>query len=328
MTELILAIAILIGLVAVSYLAEALRPAPKPPTVLAWAPDIPIRSTTVGGVRLRYIVAGDGPPLVLLHTLRTQLDMFQRVIPELARRFRVHALDYPGHAYSDIPAVSYSADYFVGIVGEFLEQLGLRDAVLVGESIGGSIALVLAARKHRGVGRVLAINPYDYDGGRGLRRASLLANILFGVNNVPVLGGTVTRLRLYPIVKAVLEGGLARKSSLPVALARELYRVGNRPGHYRAFMALVHQWPSWERARAEYGNIDLPVLLLYGDRDWSRPAEREANARLIPGARTRVVPAAGHFLSLDAPEAIVTAVAELTAGNGEWPAGTPSLARA
>jgi pimeloyl-ACP methyl ester carboxylesterase len=59
----------------------------------------------------------------------------------------------------------------------------------------------------------------------------------------------------------------------------------------------------------EYGSIDRPVLLLYGDADWSRPEEREANARAIPGAEYVVVEHAGHFLSLDAPGAVIEGVA-------------------
>src|SRR5438445_12842232 len=116
MTGLMIAIGVAAGLVLVSYLMDALRRPPTAPEQLAWAPGIPIRSITVNGVRLRYIVAGEGPPLVLLHTLRTQLDMFQHVVPELARRFRVYALDYPGHGYSDIPEASHAADYFAGMV--------------------------------------------------------------------------------------------------------------------------------------------------------------------------------------------------------------------
>lgn len=300
--------AILLGLlVLVSYVVEALRAAPKPPEQLSWAPDIPIRYIDVNGLRLRYIVAGEGPTLVLLHTLRTQLDMFQKVVPELARRFRVYALDYPGHGYSDIPRGDYTADFFVTAVAGFLDRLDIEDATLVGESIGGTIALLLAARGNRRIRRVVAINPYDYDAGRGLRRSSILANALLGLSGVPILGPTMMRLRQFPIEKRIFEGGVARKESLPLPLAREMYRVGNRPGHRRAFMSLVHHWPSWERARAEYGNIDRPVLLLYGDSDWSRPNEREANARAIPGAEYLVVKEAGHFLSLDAPNAVIEA---------------------
>ena len=298
----------LAAVVALSYVIDAARAAPAVPATLSWAPDIPIRSVDVGGARLRYVVTGDGPDLVLLHTLRTQLDMFQKVVPLLARRFRVYAVDLPGHGYADIPAADYTADFFVTTIASALDRLGVRGATVVGESIGGSIALQLAARHHPGVARVVAVNAYDYDGGRGIRRSSALANLLFGLNDVPVLGATVSRLRSYPVVRAVLAGGLRHRSALPPALAREIYRVGNRRGHARAFASLVRHWASWEAGRAEYGRIDLPVLLVYGDHDWSREPERLADAADVPGADLRIVPDAGHFLSLDAPEALAGAI--------------------
>ena len=143
---------VLAALVPLSYLIEALRRAPAPPTSVPWEPEIPVRWVTVDGVRLRYLVAGSGPPLVLLHTLRTQLDLFQRVIPALARRYQVYALDLPGHGHSDIPAAEYTADLFIDAVAGFLQQLEIEQAVLVGESIGATIALGLAARRHPGSG--------------------------------------------------------------------------------------------------------------------------------------------------------------------------------
>src|SRR5512134_4147196 len=91
--------ALIAALVPVSYLVEALRTAPAPPLRLPWAPDASLDSVVVDAGRLRYLAVGEGPPLVLLHTLRTQLDMFQKIIPTLARRFRVYAPDYPGHGY-------------------------------------------------------------------------------------------------------------------------------------------------------------------------------------------------------------------------------------
>jgi len=306
--ETMIIVSALAALVAVSYLIEALRSAPVAPDRLDWARDVPIRYVDVKGTKLRYIASGQGPALVLLHTLRTQLDMFQKVIPDLAKRFRIYAMDYPGHGYSDIPEATYSSEFFVTRVARFLDQLDIRDAVIVGESIGGSIALLLAARHNPRVRAVVAINPYDYDGGRGIRRSSVLANILFGLNNVPVLGSTVTRLRLYPIVKRVLEGGVYRRGALPATLARELYRVGNRRGHYRALMSLVRHWRSWERARVEYSSIDVPTLLIYGDHDWSRGDERQSDRQAIPGAELRIIKDAGHFLSLDAPHEVVQAV--------------------
>jgi pimeloyl-ACP methyl ester carboxylesterase len=283
---------------------------------LPWAPDIPARYVAVDGTRIRYIAVGSGPALVLLHTLRTQLDMFQKVIPQLATRFRVFALDYPGHGHSDAPDANYAAEFFVEAVAGFLDRLNIEDAIVAGESIGGTIALLLAARRNPRVRRVIAINPYDYDRGRGLRRSSTLANLFIGMSGIPVLGAMVRRVQPYPAVKRILQGGVHRRESFPPALLRELYAAGKEPGHLRAFMRLVHHWPSWEEVRAEYGNIDVPVLLLYGDHDWSREAEREADRRSIPGARMRVVENAGHFLALDAPNALVQAVFEFAAEPG------------
>lgn len=299
-----------------SYLVEALRTAPDPPETLAWSPEIPIRYLDLDGVRIRYIATGQGPAVVLLHTLRTQLDLFQRVIPELARIHRVYALDYPGHGWSDIPAAEYSPELFVQAVGRFLDRMDIHDATLVGESIGGSVALLLAARSHPRVQRVIAINPYDYDRGRGLRRSSALANLVFGASRIPVVGPMVMRFRNPVIEGRILGGSVHREGALPPAFTRDVYAVGNRRGHYRAFMSLIRNWPAWESARSEYPSIERPVLLLYGEHDWSRPGEREANRRDIPGAELRIVWGAGHFLSLDDPESVVRGITEFVSPEG------------
>jgi pimeloyl-ACP methyl ester carboxylesterase len=307
------AAAALITLVGVSFLIDALRSAPEPPRQLSWAPAIPLQYTDVDGLKLRYVVTGEGPPLLLLHTLRTQLDMFQKVVPQLARSFRVYALDLPGHGYSDIPRADLSPELFVRAVAGFLDRLQLGGVTVVGESIGGAIGLLLAARHNPRVKQVIAINPYDYDRGRGLRRATPVANLIFATGGVPVLGSTVTRLRSAPVESLVFRGGVRRRDSFPPELLAELSRVGNRPGYMAGFQTLVRHWPDWEEARREYGAIDRPVLLLYGEHDWSRPPEREADRAAIPGARLQIVPDAGHFLALDAPDEVVKAVKEFAA---------------
>lgn len=291
--------------VVVSYVVEAMRSAPATPTRLSWAPEVPIKYVKINGINLRYVDVGEGPPLVLLHTLRTQLDMFQKVIPELSKYFRVYALDYPGHGFSDIPTVEYTPEFFTDVVARFLEQLNIQDAIVAGESIGGSISLVLAARHNPRVKQVIAINAYDYDAGRGIMRGSPVAKLLFSLNNVPILGSTFWRLRQYPVFKLIMEGGVVQNDALPSALLREMHEVGNRPHHYRAFMSLVRHFVGWEDARANYAKIAVPVLLVYGEGDWSRPDEREANHRAIPGAQMTIVKDASHFLSLDAPDALI-----------------------
>ena len=77
--------------------------------------------------------------------------------------------------------------------------------------------------------------------------------------------------------------------------------------HYRAFMSLVRHFSEWEQLRQEYGEIEVPVLLIYGDHDWSRPREHEANLRAISRttASLAVINEAGHLLSLDQPDEVI-----------------------
>src|SRR5919197_4487655 len=98
-----------------------------------------LHRASVNGADIRYLRVGRGKPIVLLHTLRTQLDYFDRLREYVdTGRVEVIAIDLPGHGESSAPAVDYTAGYFTDTVGALLDVLELRDAVVVGESIGGS----------------------------------------------------------------------------------------------------------------------------------------------------------------------------------------------
>jgi pimeloyl-ACP methyl ester carboxylesterase len=261
----------------------------------------------VDGVNLRYMKVGKGEPLVLIHTLRTQLDYFQKVIPTLADHFEVYALDLPGHGHSDIPSGEYSRDFLTGFAEGFLLKLNLRDVTLVGESIGGVIALTLASRGKVGIKRVISLNPYDYGSGGGIRRSSLLASIVFAAIQWPVIGRVVSNSEA-PVLRTILEGGFCNKKALPEDLVDELKSVGSRKGFRRAERSLFRNWKSWIEAKGEYGKVRVPVTLVYGDSDWSRPLEREENHRRIPGSQLITLKDTSHFSSLENPEAIINII--------------------
>ncbi|MDH3638601.1 MAG: alpha/beta hydrolase [Gammaproteobacteria bacterium] len=303
-TVVLLIIVFLVATVLVSYVVEALRAAPPIPEKLSWAPDIPIRYTDLNGIRTRYIVTGNGPALVLLHTLRTQLDIFQKVIPALSKHFTVYALDYPGHGYSDIPQTEYVPDLFVNTVNAFLDTEDLQDVMLAGVSIGGTIPLLIAAQGNQRVKNVVSINPYDYGAGAGVGRGNAVAKVVVTLSKIPVIGATVMRLRNSMVERKIFEGGVSDPASLSPEFAKELFLVGTRKGHYVAFMNLLNNAPAWEQARLEYQKIRIPVLLVYGNQDWSTAAEREQTEQLIPGVRRETVMNGGHFLTLDRPQEV------------------------
>jgi pimeloyl-ACP methyl ester carboxylesterase len=268
---------------------------------------------TVHGCELRYYRSGTGPPTVLLHPLRAQLEYFVPLLRHLdLADADVLAVDLPGHGQSSAPRTDYTASYFTDAAEGLLDAAGVREAVVVGESIGGAIALALAARHNPRVARVVALNPYDYGRRGGIRRSSALANVLFTAILWPVTGPVVARAGTRGVLSRVLAGGLYDSRNLPGDLVDELYRCGSLPGHARAFRSLCLQWESWLAARAQYPSIEVPVTLVYGDHDWSRPPEREANENVIHPTRTLTLAGCGHFSCLEKPAEIAQLIRETT----------------
>ncbi|MER6162652.1 alpha/beta fold hydrolase, partial [Streptomyces sp. NPDC001868] len=112
---------------------------------------------------LRYLRAGTGAPLVLLHTVRTQAEHFRDLIPLIADQYTVYALDLPGMGYSEIvPGASYDEPAMRAGVERLLTELDLHDVTLVGESMGAVLALTAAADLPDRVRRVVAVNAYDF----------------------------------------------------------------------------------------------------------------------------------------------------------------------
>ena len=85
---------------AISFLVERLRPIPKAPDRFDWARELQVAYVYILGSELRYVKSRKGTEfLLLLHTLRTQLDLFEKMIPQLSKEFTVYAFDYPGYGY-------------------------------------------------------------------------------------------------------------------------------------------------------------------------------------------------------------------------------------
>ena len=275
---------------------------------LNWPPDAVVKTASVAGCEIRYIRSGQGRPVVFIHTLRTQLEYFLPLLGALGPGLEAIVPDLPGHGRSSAPRVDYTADHFIDATEGLLEACGLEDAVLVGESIGGAIALGVAARHNPRVSRVIALNPYDYGRWGGIRRSSPLAYVLFTAILWPGVGHVVARAGTRGVLRRVLEGGLHDPRKLPSDFVDDLHRCGALPGHARAFRSLCLNWRSWIAARSRYAAIRVPVALVYSSHDWSRPEERTANARAIPGAALISAEGCGHFSSLDDPERIASIV--------------------
>jgi pimeloyl-ACP methyl ester carboxylesterase len=260
---------------------------------------------------VRFQKTGSGPPLLLIHTIRTQLEYFRALTPLLAGSHTVYAIDLPGHGHSPIdPSASFDEPYFRRAVIRFIEELDLSNVTLVGESIGGALALTVAASLPQRVRRVYAINPYDYETryGDGIRRGNWFANFIIGSLQIPLIGAMNASLENKIVLGKIMGGGYHDPRKLPADLLAEFNEVARRPGYKRTARKVLAGWQSWSKARDYYRQISAPVTLIYGDSDWSRPNERERTRSLIPVGQLVMLKNTGHFSAVENPSELARVI--------------------
>ena len=285
----------------------------------SWSPAGEIDFLTLSdGTRIRYLKTGSGPTLFLLHTLRTQLDYFQRLIPQLTDHYTVYAPDLPGLGWSDIgTGASYAEPAVREAIVEFVEALDLDDVTLAGESIGATLSLTASTQLGRRIRQIVALNTYDYP--EGVERANLLASILVKAMRIPVFGRVVSSMGNVKLLGGIMRGGFFDGSKLPKHFVEEQMRSGGRHGYSAVETGYFRALPSYIAARKLYPRGNVPVTLVYGDHDWSKPEEREETAQLLPGSRVITLSRSGHFGSLEHPDEIARILIKLAGSASKSP---------
>jgi pimeloyl-ACP methyl ester carboxylesterase len=141
----------------------------------------------------------------------------------------------------------------------------------------------------------------------------VIAALIFTLARVPFVGEAVMRLRNAALETRILRGGVVNQEALTPTFAALVYASGLRPGHYQAFLSLIRHAHLWDEAQDRYGEIEVPVLVVYGEKDWSSAKERRRTVRSIPGARVEEVRDGGHFLSLDQPKRLAELITRFAA---------------
>jgi pimeloyl-ACP methyl ester carboxylesterase len=205
-----------------------------------------------------------------------------------------------------VPGASYEEPAMRAGVERLLTELDLEDVTLLGESMGAVLALTTAADLPDRVRRVVAVNAYDFRG--GIARSSLLARVVVAGVLAPGVGPVVAGVEPKPALRRILQGGLGDKTALLPDYLDELLQVGRRPGYPAVARGVYQNLPSLIAARSRYPEIKAPIHLVYGEKDWSRPSDRQANKDLLPDAEFTQVPGAGHFIALERPEVLAALV--------------------
>src|SRR5262249_54613095 len=162
--------------------------------------------------------------------------------------------------------------------------------------MGATVSLTASTELEGRVRAVVACNPYDYP--KGVGRANRVASIYVGGARLPAIGSVVTAMENTPVLGIVLRGGLVDGSKLADPYLAELRRAGRRRGYPRVAREVFRNVESMIAARALYDHVTAPVALIYGEHDWSRPPEREANLAVLRADRSITLPETGHFAAL------------------------------
>jgi pimeloyl-ACP methyl ester carboxylesterase len=244
---------------------------------------------------------------VFLHGLGATKLSWLPLLPALAERHRVVVPDLPGHGESDKPRASYTPTFYAGVVRRLLDALDEPEAVLVGNSMGGRVALEVAARAPRRVRGLVLLDPAV--AGLPFPYYTRLLRLL------PVEAGALPLPMRRRLVMMGIRQLFAEPDRLPangyLAGADEFIRI-YRSG--RARVALLSSMRGlmtdradafWEKVR----RIDAPALLLWGDKDRLVPARLgELLARAMPAAELAVLPDVGHVPQFEVPETTIELV--------------------
>jgi pimeloyl-ACP methyl ester carboxylesterase len=274
----------------------------------------PVQLLPWHGRHLAVRRAGAGPSIVLIHGMAGSLTTWDPVFADLARSCDVIAIDLPGHGSSS-RARDYSLGSLAAAVRDILDALEVKTATIVGQSLGGGIAMQFMYQFPERCERLVLVS----SGGLGREVTPMLRALAVPGTGLALAG--VARLRHQRQVVAAgrfvrpLAGRLW--NDLPYML-RQMATLDD-PEIRRSFLATIHAVidiggqgiNAVEKLHLAAG---LPTLIVWGEHDRMIPSGHgRAAADLIPGSRFELIPGAGHYPHEDSPDLFVSLVAQFMA---------------
>jgi len=262
----------------------------------------------VAGIRTRFLSAGDGPAMVLLHADGENRRDWRWVLPDLATRHRVVAPDLPGFGGTGRPS-DCSPEFYERFVHEFIDVLGMDSAVLVGNSLGGLAALRTALHSPERVSALCLVA----SSGLGLEVSPALRMLtLSGVGDAATGWG---RSPIGAAQRSLLRAPLlfGQPTRVPRSWLAEQYRLALLPGFLDTTLAslrgLLDRHGQRQVLVGDLSRLPMPTLFVWGDRDRVVPV-RQAKAAVhrVPRGRLAVLAGTGHLPQVEQPERFAAAV--------------------
>lgn len=270
---------------------------------------------TLSRVRMHYIAAGRGEPVILLHGWPQTSYAWRKVMPLLADRYRLIAPDMPGLGDSSVPDGGYDKKTIAGDIWEMMhDHLGLDRFYLVGHDWGGPVAYRVAAT-HPDAVRALAILDVVIpgDGGDGFSQKGRRWHHAFH------MAEEIPETLIEGREREYLTWFWRYYTSLPGAVTEadmdEYMRTYGRPESMKAWLGYYRALPQDiedNLATARSQKLEMPVLALGGDGTWARKTEPlESLRRVANNVTGGVVANSGHNIPEEQPEAVAEQLAAL-----------------
>ncbi|MFJ6197889.1 alpha/beta fold hydrolase [Micromonospora sp. NPDC092111] len=279
------------------------------------------RHVTVDGRRVRHRVDGAGPPVVLLHGIGRSLRDFTDQHELLTHGFRVHSVDLPGHGGSLPMAGPATLPALARFVGRYLDAVGVdRPAHLVGNSLGGAVAMRLAVAEPSRVASLALVDS------AGFGREVTVALRLLAVRPLARVLLRPSRAVARRTERAIFhDPGYVTDERIAYALelARQPYAARVMAEIVRDLGTAGGVRPQWrDELLAEVARLDVPVLVVWGDRDLILPAAHLDAARArLPRARTHLFADCGHMPQIERADELHRMLREFWSAGAAPPAG-------
>ena len=271
-----------------------------------------LRELSIHDQRISYRTAGEGPVLLLIHGMAGSASTWRQVMPGLSRQYTVVAPDLLGHGHSDKPVGDYSLGAFASTLRDLLVALGHQRATVVGQSLGGGVAMQFSYQYPERCERLVLV------GSGGLGRE---VNPLLRWLSLPG-SDAVLRLACAASIRNAIEavGSLAARVGLqPAPVVAELWRSyasladdATRRAFLRTLRAVVDpRGQAVSAANRLHLAAEAPTLIVWGDADPIIPVEHAHAAHAaIPGSRLEIFAGVGHYPHCEAPERFVAILTE------------------
>jgi pimeloyl-ACP methyl ester carboxylesterase len=260
------------------------------------------REVNAAGLRIRYIRRGSGPAVVLLHGFSSSIYTWAEVVPRLAERYDVVAVDLPGFGGSEIPR-RLDAATTQRLLPEVMDGLGLQRASLAGNSLGGAIAAVTAARRPERVEKLVLIDAAGYN----LRREDR-PPLLRAMGRLPV--ALVRAFPPRPLQRLGLKQVFYDDSKVTEERVEEYLAPMARPGALEAAHEILTSGDDFGLPGL-LRQVRAPTLVIWGrDDTWIPLAHADLFLRDIPGARKVVLEQCGHVAQEERPQEVARLIDE------------------